>query len=224
MKKAGWEGAVTLATTGVGGGAFASSMSNISFFYPKKQQGYALGMNGGLGNLGVSVSQLIAPIFMGAGFGAASISDSVDTWPYNAGWLWFCLCIPSAVVAFFWMNNQPTHGEATTLLNLRNFWWMEAVGMLASFLAVLTLIQTRDDAVFQSPGGKIGRNFMLVLIAAVIEHIFMWFLTPAAPKERVRTQAVIFKEKHTYVMVRKLWNNLIHSKIFIRPNLLFLQR
>lgn len=191
--------------SGVGGGAFASSMSNISFFYPKKLQGYALGMNGGLGNLGVSVSQLIAPMFMGAGFGAASISSSVNTWPYNAGWLWFCLCIPSAVVAFFWMNNQPTHGEATTLLNLKNFWWMEAVGILASFLAVLTLIQTRDDAVFQSPGGKIGRNFMLVLIAAIIEHVFMWFLTPAAPKERVRTQAVIFKEKHTYVMVRKLW-------------------
>ena len=186
--------------SGVGGGAFASSMSNISFFYPKKQQGFALGMNGGIGNLGVSISQLLAPIFMGSGFGAASVSAVKDVWPYNAGWLWFSLCIPSAVLSYFYMNNQPTHGEATILLNLKNFWWMESVGLFASFLAILTLIFTRDDAAFQSSGGKIGRNFLLVFIAATIEHIFMWFVTPAKPKERVRTQAAIFKKKHTYVM------------------------
>mmetsp|Transcript_48347 Transcript_48347/g.71652 ORF Transcript_48347/g.71652 Transcript_48347/m.71652 type:complete len:579 (-) Transcript_48347:373-2109(-) len=186
--------------SGVGGGAFASSMSNINFFFPRKLQGYALGMNGGLGNLGVSVSQLVAPLFMGAGFGAASVSSETDTWPYNAGWLWFSLCVPSGIFAFFWMNNQPTHGEKTTLQNLINFWWMEIVGLFASFLAVITLIYTRDDPVFQSSGGKIGRNFLLVLIAAIIEHVFMWFLTPASPKERVRTQAIIFREKHNWVM------------------------
>ena len=49
-------------TSGVGGGAFASSMANISPFFPKRQQGYGLGMNGGLGNLGVSVCQLILPL------------------------------------------------------------------------------------------------------------------------------------------------------------------
>ena len=48
--------------SGVGGGAFASSMSNCNFFYPRSKQGYALGMNGGLGNLGVSLSQLVAPV------------------------------------------------------------------------------------------------------------------------------------------------------------------
>jgi NNP family nitrate/nitrite transporter-like MFS transporter len=186
--------------SGVGGGAFASSMSNISFFYPRKAQGYALGMNGGLGNLGVSVTQLIAPIFMGAGFGVSSVSDVTGAWLYNAGWLWFPLCLFSATLAFFWMNDQPTHGEKTNLGNLKNFWQMEIVGLVASFLSVLTLIQTRDAAAFQSSGGKIGRNFLLVLIAAFIEHVFMWFLTPPSAKGRVRTQAAIFKEKHNYVM------------------------
>ena len=38
--------------SGVGGGAFASSMANINPFYPRRRAGYALGMNGGLGNLG----------------------------------------------------------------------------------------------------------------------------------------------------------------------------
>jgi NNP family nitrate/nitrite transporter-like MFS transporter len=46
---------------GFAGANFASSMGNISFFYPKAKQGSALGVNGGLGNLGVSVMQLLSP-------------------------------------------------------------------------------------------------------------------------------------------------------------------
>ncbi len=47
---------------GFAGANFASSMGNISFFFPKARQGSALGINGGLGNLGVSVMQLVAPL------------------------------------------------------------------------------------------------------------------------------------------------------------------
>ncbi len=47
---------------------FASSMGNISFFFPKAKQGSALGINGGLGNLGVSVMQLVSPILSSCRF------------------------------------------------------------------------------------------------------------------------------------------------------------
>ena len=67
--------------SGTGGGAFASSMSNMSFLYPKARQGYALGFNGGIGNLGVSLSQLLVPIFMGISFGKAALSPETDGWP-----------------------------------------------------------------------------------------------------------------------------------------------
>ena len=53
--------------SGVGGGAFASSMANITPFSPKRQVGYYLGMNGGLGNLGVSLVQLVLPRIMEVG-------------------------------------------------------------------------------------------------------------------------------------------------------------
>ena len=49
---------------GLGGGNFSSSMSNINFFFPKAKKGYALGMNAGLGNLGVSAMQFIVPVVM----------------------------------------------------------------------------------------------------------------------------------------------------------------
>ena len=56
---------------GLGGGNFASSMSNISFFFPKKEKGNALALNAGLGNLGVSVMQFLVPLVITAGvFGA----------------------------------------------------------------------------------------------------------------------------------------------------------
>lgn len=67
--------------SGTGGGAFASSMSNMSFLYPKSQQGYCLGFNGGLGNLGVGMSQLLVPIFMNLSFGKVQLAEDVVGWP-----------------------------------------------------------------------------------------------------------------------------------------------
>ena len=52
---------------GLGGGNFASSMANISFFFPKAEKGNALALNAGLGNLGVSVVQFVVPIAITAG-------------------------------------------------------------------------------------------------------------------------------------------------------------
>lgn len=187
--------------SGVGGGAFASSMSNISFFFPRTKQGFALGINGGIGNLGVSLSQLMVPIFMNNGFGKPSVSEVVDGWPANAGWFWFPLCAFSAILAFFWMSNQPHHGNHTTLANFAYFYWMELVALGASAIGVGVLIATRDTPAFtSSPGGAVGHKFMLVLIVAVAEHLFMWFITPTPAKKRVHSQVVIFKDKHTYIM------------------------
>lgn len=50
--------------SGVGGGNFACSMSNISTFFPKNQQGLALGLNAGLGNFGVTTMQVVIPLVM----------------------------------------------------------------------------------------------------------------------------------------------------------------
>ena len=61
-------------------------MSNMSFLYPKARQGYALGFNGGIGNLGVSLSQLLVPLFMGASMGKAALSVETDGWPNHGTW------------------------------------------------------------------------------------------------------------------------------------------
>lgn len=91
---------------GFAGANFASSMANISFFFPKAKQGGALGINGGLGNMGVSVMQLIAPlaisvsIFAAFGGGGVTQPDGSVLFLQNASWIWvpFWWSLPGGVV------------------------------------------------------------------------------------------------------------------------------
>lgn len=62
-----WLMCVAAATAGLGGGNFASSMANISHFYPDRKKGWALGLNAAGGNVGVAIVQLIVPAVLGAG-------------------------------------------------------------------------------------------------------------------------------------------------------------
>ncbi|MFJ1736181.1 nitrate/nitrite transporter [Streptomyces sp. NPDC088254] len=54
---------------GIGGGNFASSMTNINAFFPLRKKGWALGLNAGGGNIGVPVLQLAGLAVIGAGGG-----------------------------------------------------------------------------------------------------------------------------------------------------------
>jgi NNP family nitrate/nitrite transporter-like MFS transporter len=96
---------------GFGGGNFASSMANISFFFPKSQKGNALALNAGLGNLGVSTVQFAVPIVITMGvFGALggephTISTGGKLWLQNAGFLWVPFIILSSIAAWLGMND-----------------------------------------------------------------------------------------------------------------------
>ncbi len=96
---------------GLGGANFSSSMSNISFFYPKAEQGTALGLNAGLGNLGVSVMQFVVPLVIGLGIfgalgGASQVTEAGKTlYLQNAGFIWVPFILFVAVAAWFMMND-----------------------------------------------------------------------------------------------------------------------
>ena len=96
---------------GFGGANFASSMSNISFFYPKDKQGTALGLNAGLGNLGVSVMQFVVPLVIGFGVfgalgGAPQVTEAGKTlYLQNAGFIWVPFIALVSIAAWFLMND-----------------------------------------------------------------------------------------------------------------------
>jgi len=102
---------------GFGGGNFASSMANINFFFPKAQKGTALGLNAGLGNLGVSLVQFVVPLVITAGvFGTLGGEPQTWTkggevrqmWLQNAGYIWVPFIFICAVAAWFGMHDLAT--------------------------------------------------------------------------------------------------------------------
>lgn len=100
---------------GFGGGNFSSSMANISFFFPKEHKGSALGLNAGLGNLGVSSVQFLAPLVVGMGFLGALGGDPQlianklgghdQIWAQNAAFIWVPFIALAAIAAWLGMHD-----------------------------------------------------------------------------------------------------------------------
>ncbi len=119
---------------GLGGGNFASSMSNISFFFPKSSKGNAMALNAGLGNLGVSVMQFVIPIVITVGVfgvlgGEPVLTDEGDQlWLQNAGFIWIPFIIVSSLLAWFGMNDiadaKASFAEQAIIFQRKHNWLM----------------------------------------------------------------------------------------------------
>jgi len=124
-----WLMLTAAATAGLGGGNFASSMANISFFYPDREKGYALGLNAAGGNIGVSSVQLIVPIVIG--IGATAGQPALQ----NAGLMGIPPIIIAAIGAYLFMNNltsaRSNFADQVAVVRRKHTWVM-------SFLYVAT--------------------------------------------------------------------------------------
>ena len=129
--------AILAAFCGLGGGNFASSMSHISFFFPKKVKGTAMGLNAGLGNLGVSTVQFLAPLVITVGiFGSLGGAPQIlmkngieqHVFLQNAAFIWVIPIILSTAAAFWGMNNLATAKasvrEQLVVLKRKHTWLM----------------------------------------------------------------------------------------------------
>ncbi|AUH32077.1 nitrate/nitrite transporter [Paracoccus tegillarcae] len=138
---------VTLALLcGLGGGNFASSMSNISFFFPKAEKGNALALNAGLGNLGVSVMQFVVPLVITIGiFGALGgepqqLSDGGQLWMQNAGFIWVPFIAVATFLAWLGMNDitdaKASFREQAVIFQRKHNWLMCIlyIGTFGSFI------------------------------------------------------------------------------------------
>lgn len=150
---------------GLGGGNFSSSMANISFFFPKAKKGFATGMNAGIGNLGVSLTQFVVPmVITGALLGGFTgdphtyVKDGVEKsiWLQNAGFVWVPFIIASAIASWFGMNDiadaKASFADQAVIFKRRHNWlmcWLY-IGTFGSFigfsagLAMLTKSQFPD--------------------------------------------------------------------------------
>ncbi len=185
------------ALSGFGGGAFASSMSNISFFFPKRMQGLALGLNAGVGNLGVSVMQVLVPFVMtfavfgslsGAARSLPAAMGGAAIWIQNSGLVWVPVLAILAVVAWMGMTNLPMHQVGSMSSAVGKLVWLNVLGLVGAGAGLYLLV-------------GLGWNMWIVLpITVLVTLAVMRTLTPAPVRERLSKQFAIFREKHNWAM------------------------
>ncbi len=195
---------VLAALSGVGGGAFASSMSNISFFFPKRMQGLALGLNAGLGNAGVSVMQFLIPWVITFGmFGSLSgdphsytapDGTQVNVWIQNAALVWVPIMTFLAIGAWLLMNNLPQHKCGTTPLAIAKYLWLQLLGFMGAGVGLVLLLFVKP------PINELVWIFVVLFVSVATTLVFMRFLTPKDTKEKLQSQFAIFGNKHNWVM------------------------
>jgi len=198
--------------SGIGGGNFASSMSNISFFFPKKQQGLALGLNAGLGNAGVTTMQILVPLFMtfgifggepmilenGSGTLIGKIPAGSETWIQNAGYLWLLFLIPLAVAGWFGMNNIRTE-EVSPNIGSPVGAFSKITGMLlvGFFTAAVGLY-----IILPQPVGMGAPDWSKwpVIAGILFTTVVLLKMIPGEIKPNLQRPFKIFNNKHTWVM------------------------
>jgi len=147
------------ATAGLGGGNFASSMANISFFYPDRMKGWALGLNAAGGNIGVSGVQLLTPLLLGTGLVSLYLATPTADGLYlqNAGLMWILPLAIAVVGAFLFMNNltsaRSSFKDQFAIVTRKHTWVMSYIyiGTFGSFIgysaAFPLLIKTQFPAI-----------------------------------------------------------------------------
>ena len=188
--------AILAALSGFGGGNFSSSMSNISYFFPKKVQGTSLGLNAGIGNLGVGVMQKTIPLVVGLFLFSAVgpegnlVSDEALAGIQNAGWVWVPVIALSALAAFFGMNNVITGTPKMpgTLPGTAKTLYMVGLGLLAAFIGAYLLVSLQI-------------NMWVVLpVVIILTVLLMKYATPGEMKANLNKQFAIFGNKHNWIM------------------------
>ncbi len=210
-----WVFQVLALLSGLGGGNFASSMSNISFFFPKKVQGLALGLNAGLGNFGVTTMQVLIPLAMTFGlFGAlggepmilqassgtliGKIPAGTETYIQNAGFIWLIFLIPLAFLGWFGMNNiRAEHVSPDIGHPLKNFAIITGMLLIGFIASVFGLWLMLPESVNGS-GFGVPKEIALFIVIALTVSLLK--IIPGQIGENLGRQYQIFDNKHTWVM------------------------
>jgi MFS transporter, NNP family, nitrate/nitrite transporter len=197
---------------GVGGGNFASSMSNISGFFPKRLQGTGLGLNAGLGNFGVTTMQVVIPLVMTIGlFGAwggepqtllkdsgwifGKIAKGTPTWIQNAGFAWVLSLVPLSILCWFGMNNLKTISPDTgsPIVAFSKITYLYTLAFVPSIFMLYLYLP--------APTGLGLLNMWVAIPLDIVMALIVMKLAAFGPmKEGVAKQFEIFGNKHTWAM------------------------
>ena len=175
-----WAFLVAAGLAGLGGGNFASSMANISYFYPEGKKGLPLGLNAAGGNLGVSIVQLLVPALVvlplfGAPQGGSQSGDG-QLWLQNAGLFWIPFILVSAACAWLFMDNlataQSKFSDQAVIVRRPHTWVMSwlYLGTFGSFIGFSAALPLLANLRFPDSGAA-GLVFLGPLIGSLVRPL-----------------------------------------------------
>ena len=131
-----WELLVLALLAGIGGGAFSGFMPSTSYFFPRKMQGTALGLQAGIGNFGVSLVQLLTPWLIGLGFlwwlGQSQMmkipgKPDREVWYQAASFVWLPFILIGTWIAWQYLKSVPVKANIAQQFDIfrnQDTWWM----------------------------------------------------------------------------------------------------
>jgi MFS transporter, NNP family, nitrate/nitrite transporter len=168
-----WLMALAAASAGFGGGNFSSSMANISFFFPDREKGFALGLNAAGGNIGVSIVQFLVPLVIGYSLLPGGAGGELHL--ENAGLIWLPFILLSALGAFLFMDNlseaRSNFKDQVVVAQRRHTWivaWLY-VGTFGSFVGFSAAFPLLLKTQFPDAPGHLA--FLGPLVGSVIRPI-----------------------------------------------------
>ena len=207
-----WQFQLLALLSGFGGGNFASSMSNISFFFPKKVQGYSLGMNAGLGNFGVTTMQILVPLVMtfaifggeamvlqnSSGTLIGKIAAGTETYIHNAGFIWLLILVPLVFVSWFGMNNIRDQHVSPDIGSTFNAFGkiilMLSIGLFTAAFGLWLMLPATAN------GSGLELDKLIVLPIVIISTVVLLKMIPGEINQSLNRQYKIFNNKHTWAM------------------------
>lgn len=207
-----WVFQILALLSGIGGGNFASSMSNISYFFPKKMQGLSLGMNAGLGNFGVTTMQILVPLAMTVGFVGqpsmilkmasgtvfGTIAPGTESYIQNAGYVWLLLLVPLSLISWFGMNNIKDEHVSPNLPSpvkcMALIAGMLAIGFLTAAAGLWLMLPSAAN------GSGLSISKWLVLPAIIFSTVVVLRWLPGEVSKSLDRQYKIFSNHHTWIM------------------------
>ena len=190
-----WELMVLAFLAGIGGGAFSGFMPSTSYFFPKKKQGTALGLQAGIGNLGVSIVQLLTPYLIAisalAVFGGSQqmtfpAQPDQTVWYQNAAFVWIPLMVIGAILAWTMLKSVPVKANIKQQFDIfknQDTWWMTILyimtfgtfsGLAAQFgLLMINLYGSGNPEIVEGTGATATLLIEGYAVPEAVKYVFL---------------------------------------------------
>lgn len=174
---------------GLGGGNFSSFMPSTSLFFPKRLQGTVLGIQAGIGNLGVSVTQFLVPWIIGAATLGSLVGktqtftrsgSSSPIWLQSAAYVWIPFVVVGAIAAWCLLRSVPVHAsfwQQTDIFKNKHTWVMTSLyimtfGSFSGFAAIFPLLISKLFGQFENAPDALTYAFLGPLVGSVARVLF----------------------------------------------------